>query len=139
MVLHIEVELSDSLRSVDVEKHAVLVADLTDFENRLNRADFVIHAHDGNERRIRADGGFNSGRIHETVTVDIEVSHLVAFGFETAHRVENSLMFRLLRDEMLALILIEVEQRPSERWLSASVAPEVQTISRGSALISAAT
>ena len=108
MVLHIEVELSDSLRSVDVEKHAVLVADLTDFENRLNRADFVIHAHDGNERRIRADGGFNSGRIHETVTVDIEVSHLVAFGFETAHRVENSLMFRLLRDEMLALILIEV-------------------------------
>ena len=101
-------ELSDSLRGVDVEKHAVLVADLTDFENRLNRADFVIHAHDGNERRIRTDGGFNSCRTHETITVNIEVSHLVTFGFETAHRVENRLMFGLLRDEMLALILVEV-------------------------------
>ena len=76
--------------------------------------------------------------IDEAVLLDVEVGHLVALAFKMAHRVEHGLVLGLHRDEVTALVLVEVRGALDGR-LSLSVAPDVQTISRGSAPMRAAT
>lgn len=130
----IQVHLAHGLRGVAVVKHAVPAAHFADCGNILNDADFVVDGHHGNERRVRTDGGFKLGKIEKAVFLNVHVGHFKTFGFKMAHGVKHSLVFGLDRNEVLALILVEV-RNPLIARLSASVAPEVHTISRGSALM----
>ena len=53
---HIERDLTESLRAIRMEEYITLAADLTDFRQRLDDADLIIHAHYRDKQCIFLDG-----------------------------------------------------------------------------------
>ena len=49
IALDVDIDMTSSLHSVRVEKHAALAAKRTDFFDRLDGAGFVVGVHDGNK------------------------------------------------------------------------------------------
>ena len=76
--------------------------------------------------------------VEQAVGRDVEIRDFEAFALELAHRVERRLVLGLDRDEVLALVLVEVRGALEARLID-SVAPDVHTSSFGSQLTSAAT
>ena len=104
----VEVHLAGGLRGVAVEDDAVLMADRADRLEVLNDADLVVDRHHGDEDRVGTDGRTEGVHVDEAVLLDVEVGHLVALAFKMAHRVEHGLVLGLHRDEVTALVLVEV-------------------------------
>ena len=51
-LLDIDGDFADRLRGVAMQQHAALFAQAADLGKRLDRADFVVGQHDGNENRV---------------------------------------------------------------------------------------
>ena len=109
-LLRVDDELARRLRCVAVKEHAAFAANIADGFDVLHNADFVIDGHHGHERRIRADGCLEVFEVDEAIFLHIEVGDFIPFGFKMAHAVQNSLVFRLDRDEVLALVAIEMRR-----------------------------
>ena len=58
--------------------------------------------------RIVANGGKEVLPLDEAVFLHVKVGHLKAFALEVAHRIEHCLVFGLHRNEVAALVAVEV-------------------------------
>ena len=50
--------LAEPLHGVGVKNNSALTAERAKFGDRLERADFIVRRHDGNQNRVRPDGLF---------------------------------------------------------------------------------
>src|SRR5580704_18878283 len=55
---YVDWNLAHGLHSVGMEEHALLMAELADFANRLQHANLVIGSHDRDQNRLLVDGAF---------------------------------------------------------------------------------
>ena len=107
-LLHVEVDLADALHRVRVEEHAALARDLADRLERLHRADLVVGEHDADEDRLVGDGLLHVVRVDAAVLVDAEVGDLEALFLEALAGVEDGLVLGHRRDDVVALVLVEL-------------------------------
>jgi hypothetical protein len=133
-----ERDLPHRLHGVRVEEHAALATDGADLADGLDDADLVVRGHHRDEHGVVAQRRLHRGGIDEAFLVDVEVGDLPAFALERVAGIEHRLVLDLVRDDVLALRLVELGHARDGR-LSDSVAPEVNTISLAVAPMSAAT
>lgn len=68
-VLQVDGDPAGRLHTVRVKERAGVVRDPGDFFNRLYRAKFIVHMHDGHQSRIRPNGVLNGGGMHQTICI----------------------------------------------------------------------
>ena len=103
-------DLAGGLRRINMEDDALVAADLADFGDRLNHADFVVDVHDRDHDRVRAQRLLELFDAQQTVRLGVEVGHFETVAFEFAAGVEHGLVFGLDGDQVLALAGIEVRR-----------------------------
>ena len=72
--------------------------------NRHDRARFIIYHHDGDENRIRAEGGFQRVDRDKAFLVGLEVRDLEASCFQNFKRMEHGVVFNGGGDDMSAAL-----------------------------------
>ena len=72
--------------------------------NRHDRARFIIYHHDGDENRIRAEGGFQRVDRDKAFLVGLEVRDLEASCFQSFKRMEHGVVFNGGGDDMAAAL-----------------------------------
>src|SRR5262249_10312434 len=53
VLLHVHRDLAHGLNAIDGKNNAVFFGDLADFRDRIDRANFVVGVHDGDQNRLR--------------------------------------------------------------------------------------
>ena len=115
----VERDLAGRLRCVDVEDDAARAADLADRREILDHADFVVDRHHRHQDRVGPQRRRQRIRIDEPVRQHVEIRRLETLALELAHRVERGLVLGLHRDDVLALVLVEMRgalQREVDRF-----------------------
>lgn len=79
----------------------MLLADRTDFWNRLNGADFVIGVHNAHQRCVLPDGVFHLIGGNKALVAHRQVSDLKSFLFQRGTGMQHRMMFKYSRDNML--------------------------------------
>lgn len=59
----IAIEFTDGLAGIGVDDEGAVGAEVGDFADGLDRANFMVHVHDADESCIFGEGGFNLGRV----------------------------------------------------------------------------
>jgi hypothetical protein len=103
----IDGDLPERLCGVGVEWHALVLADAPNLLERLDDADLVVDGHDGDERRVGADGFLELGEVDQAVGADREVGDLEAFLLEVPAGVEDALVLGLGGDDVAAAVAVE--------------------------------
>ena len=83
---------------------------LADRRDVLDDADLVVHVHHRHDDRVRPQRRFELREVEQPVVVHVEIGDLEAVALQLAHRVERRLVLGLHRDEVLALVLVEVRR-----------------------------
>ncbi len=141
--LDIERDLAKGLRRIGVEQHAPGAAQRADFGEWLDDPDLVVRGHHRHEERALGQRLFERGERDEAVRLDWKIGHREAFPLQFPAAFEHAFVLGLQGYDVIAdLPALRVARAkcaaPLIARLFASVAPEVKTISRGSAWISAA-
>src|SRR2546427_2473207 len=106
--LQVDVDPARALHRVAMEDDAFAAADLGDLPHRVDDADLVIHHHDRSQDGVRTDRRLEFLQADDAVFLDLEVGGLEPLALELADRVQHRLVLGLLRDDVLALGLVEV-------------------------------
>ncbi len=105
-LLDIERDVAEGLHCVGVEDHAVALADRADGLQRLDRADFVVRRHDGDEHGIRANCGLDRFRRNDAIRIDRQNGHLKALAFERLGAVQDGVMLNRRDNQVTPLFLV---------------------------------
>ena len=99
-------DVADGLNRVGMEKDLLFAADSAQFGDRLNRADFVVGHHDGNERRLRGDGCRQRFLRDEAFAVYGQIGDGKALFFQAFCRMQNRVVLDLRGDDVSAALFI---------------------------------
>ena len=72
-ILHIDRNLADTLRRIAVKEDALFLGDLADLFDGVDRADFIVRQHDGDEDRLVGNGFPHILGIHHSEFIDREI------------------------------------------------------------------
>ena len=106
--IHVDLDSARSLRGIHVQQDAFFAAQRTNGRNVLDHADFVVHEQDADQDGVGTNGSLQGIHVHQSIFLDIQVSHIKALALQLAHGVQHGLVFGLEGDEVLALALVEV-------------------------------
>ena len=105
VILNIYGNMSDSLDRIHVEGNSLSPADLTDFTDRLDRADFIVGVHDRHETGILANGCFRLRGTDYAIFMDIKKGDLKTFLLQRFQRVQHGMMFKCCRNDVHFAVL----------------------------------
>ena len=108
--MQIERQLAGALGGVYVHQNTVRAGDGADGGQVLDYAGFVVDEHDGGQNRIWPQRCFEDFKIEQAVFLHIKVAYLEAFPLQLATGVQNCLVLRFERDDVLALAGVEVRR-----------------------------
>ena len=77
--LHINRNMSECLYRICMEQNAMFFGNGANFCDGLDRSDFIIGRHDGNQDGIRSDGFFQFIRFYRSIFIHIQISHFKTF------------------------------------------------------------
>jgi len=106
--LDVDLDLAGGLGRIHVEEHAMLAADRAQGRDVLDHADLVVHEHDRGQDGVGPDGGLEGLQVQQAIGLHVQVGHLEALALQLTHGVQDGLVLGLDRDEVLALVLVEV-------------------------------
>src|SRR5574341_2028087 len=109
-LLRVDLDFAAGLHGVAVKNDSLRATNVGDFPHRLDHADLVVHHHDRDEDRVRADGGLDLVEADDAVVFHAQIGDLETLSFELAAGVEHGLVLGLLRDDVLALGLVELRR-----------------------------
>ena len=102
-------DFSHPLGRVAVKEHAPVFGNPADLPNRMQGADFVVGGHDGDQHGFVGDGVGHVIRADHAVLINRQIGDLgLARPFQGLTRVEHRLVFGHTRDDVVALVLIEL-------------------------------
>ena len=79
----------------------------SDFLDRLNRSDFVVCRHNGNQNGLRCDGCFEFIQIDNAVLIDADIGDFrTALFFQILAGVKNRMMLDFCGDDVVSFIFI---------------------------------
>jgi hypothetical protein len=78
--------LADRLRRIGMPENIARVGDVGNRPQILERADFVVGVHDGDEDGLCGDRGCNFGWLDPTIPIDGQIGHVVALTLKGAER-----------------------------------------------------
>ena len=99
-------DLADALRRVAVEENALFLGDPGDLGNRMNRPDFVVGQHDGDEDRLVRDGFPDLVGIDEAFFTDRQVRDLDAALLQRLAGVQHRPVLRATGNDVVAFLLV---------------------------------
>ena len=105
------VDLADALHRVAVKEDAPLASDLADGLERLDGADFVVGQHHANKDRLVGDRSLHVIGVDAAVGAHAEVGDVEALLFEALASVEHGLVLGHGRDDVIALVAMELAPR----------------------------
>src|SRR5580693_2349217 len=108
LLVHIDGNLSDSLRGVSVEDDAALAAELADFRDGLHYSDFVVRGHDGDQDGFVIHGALEFFKIDQAIFLNGQVSHAVAVFLEALAGVEHGFVLGDRGDDVVALLTVHL-------------------------------
>ena len=73
ILVYIDRQLAVCLHGIGVEQNSMLLCDLSDLFDRLNRSDLIVCKHHRNKDRIRADRSFQLVDLYLAVLIDIDI------------------------------------------------------------------
>ncbi len=92
-LLHVDRDLAHALGRIAVKQDALFFCDLSNLLDRVDRPDFVIGEHDGDEDGLVGDRVPDVLRLHHAELVDRQVGDLhAALGFQRFGRVQHRAM-----------------------------------------------
>ena len=97
----IDGHVARGLHRVGVEQNARFMAGLADLRDGLDGSDFVVGEHDGDKTGVLADRIFDLLRRNETGFMHIQQRHLEALFLELRERMQDRVMLKLCRDDVL--------------------------------------
>jgi hypothetical protein len=100
--LHVAFEIRQRLHGIAMEDDAALLAERADFRHGLNRADFVVGHHDGDEDGIGTHRRGDATDLNQPVGVHRNIRDLEAFAFEPGRRIEHRLVLDRGGDDVAA-------------------------------------
>ena len=100
VILNIYGNMSDSLDRIHVEGNSLSPADLTDFTDRLDRADFIVGVHDRHETGILANGCFRLRGTDYAIFMDIKKGDLKTFLLQRFQCVQHGMMLKCCRNDV---------------------------------------
>ena len=106
--VHVNLDAACGLRCIHMQQDALFAAEGADRRNVLDHTDFVVHEEDADQDGVRADGSLQGVHAHQAIFLHIQVSHFKTLAFQFTHGVQNSLVFCLERDQVLALAFVEL-------------------------------
>ena len=86
--------------------NAALAAQLADFGDRLEHADFIVRRHDRDENRLVVHGALQVVEIDQAIFLHGQIGHAEAELLEVLAGVEHSLVFGDCRDDVVALLAV---------------------------------
>ena len=107
-LLHVDRQPTGAGLAIDVERRALLGADLADLAHRLDRADVVVHMVDGDEDGLRGDGGTKFFQLEHALGIDADAGAGPALLLEELDGIDDARMLGRGDDEVLALALVRV-------------------------------
>ena len=108
VVNHADRNLAHRLRRIRVQQHALLAADLPDFADRLDRADFVVAVHDRHHHGLLRDRVAQLIEVDQSILPHRQIRHAAAVLFEPLARVQNGLVLGRRRNEVVALLRVHL-------------------------------
>ena len=111
ILVYIDRQLAVCLHGIGVEQNAMLLCDLSDLFDRLNRSDLIVCKHHRNQDRIRADRSFQLVDLYLAVLIDINIGNLIAPLLEIFARMQDRMVLDLCRDDMLSFGFISLCRR----------------------------
>ncbi len=91
---------SESLHGIRVENDTGLAGDLADLSDIVDRSEFVIDIHNGDDCGRRTNGLFHIGWVDSAVGTHGEYCHIVSVTLAPMCRIQNGLVLGGHRDEM---------------------------------------
>ena len=94
-LIYIDRQLAISLHCIGVEQNAVLLCDLSDLFDRLDRTDFIVCIHNRDQDRIRADCFLQLIKLYCTIFIYINISHFIAALLQIFTCMQNCMVLNL--------------------------------------------
>ena len=111
ILVYVDRQLAVCLYGIGVEQNAMLLCDLSDLFDRLDRSDLIVCKHHRNQDRIRADRFFQLVDLYLSVLIDINIGNLIAALLEIFARMQDRMVLDLCRDDMLSFGFISLCRR----------------------------
>lgn len=86
-----------------MEENLLLSAKFSNFADRLNYPDLIIHSHDADECRLRSDSSLNVFQFHQAVALNRKICDFEALVSEMSAAVKHALMLCLRGDDVIFL------------------------------------
>mmetsp|Transcript_6707 Transcript_6707/g.14649 ORF Transcript_6707/g.14649 Transcript_6707/m.14649 type:complete len:368 (-) Transcript_6707:290-1393(-) len=107
-LVHVDSDLANRLRCIDVEEDLALLAELADLLNRLDDANLVVDVHDRDEARVGAHRRRELVHVDQAVLLDRKEGDVEALLLQVAARVEHALVLGLRGDDVVLSGVVEV-------------------------------
>ena len=104
--------MAHGLRGIRVEQDSVFPSQASDLRHGMNRADFIVGEHDGDQDGLCADCPAHLVRVHQPVTVHRQVSDPAAGAFQPLASVEHRIVFGGNRDDVIAALMVQLRHSP---------------------------
>ena len=104
-LFYINRHMTNSLYRICVEQNTVLFRNFSNFCDRLNRTDFVIRKHNGNQNGFGTDGIFQLLQRNLPEFVYVQISHIHTLCFQKFCGMQNRMMFNFCCNNMFFLFL----------------------------------
>src|SRR5665213_1171134 len=110
IAIDINRNFANGLDSVAMEYDALFLGDTTDFGHRMNRADLVVGIHQRDQNGLVGNRRADCVRVNHAVLIDRQISDdRLAGALERTATVENRLMLGYTRDDVVALVLVKID------------------------------
>ena len=103
VVDHADRNLAHRLRRIRMQQHALLAADLPDFADRLDRADFVVAVHDRHHHGLVRDRVAQLVQIDQSIRLHRQIRYPAAALFEPLAGVQHGFVLGRRRNQVVAL------------------------------------
>ena len=103
-VVRFERDVSKGLRCIAVKDDPAVSADLCEFLQGLQDADFIVGGHDAHQTRVRPDRFLKLGWRDQAIGLGLEQRNLESFPLQLAEGIQHSVVFRIHADQMSATV-----------------------------------
>jgi hypothetical protein len=97
-----ERDVSKGLRCIAVKDDPAISADLCEFFQGLQDADFIVGGHDAHQTRVRPDRFLKLGWRDQAIGLGLEQRNLESFPLQLGEGIQHSVVFRIHADHMTA-------------------------------------
>src|SRR5208282_4139983 len=105
-LVDVDRNLADRLHGVGMEDHAAFAAQLADFRDWLQYADFVVGRHDRDQDRLVVHGALQVVEVDQPIFLHRQIGHAKAEFLQMLAGVEHGLVFSNLSDDVVALLAV---------------------------------